>query len=126
MGRRTADRARVATVIARMSGLFAAALLGGCSTTGGDQLTLFADPGKYQYSSCEHLAGQRKYWTGREQELRMLIDRAEQSAGGAVVGVLAYKAEQVTASEEIKMVELAARAKNCEGPATWSSSSAVR
>jgi len=62
-------------------------------------VTLFADPGKYQYSSCEHLALQRKTWTTREQDLKQLKDRAEQGTGGAVVNVLAYKADYVVTTE---------------------------
>ena len=42
-----------------------APLSAGCSSTGENPLTVFADPGKYQFSSCEQLAGQRKYWSSR-------------------------------------------------------------
>ena len=56
----------------------------------------------------------------------MLMDKAEQSAGGAVVNVLAYKADHVAAAEELKVLEVAARAKNCDNPANWRSNSAVR
>jgi hypothetical protein len=99
--------------------------LSGCSTAE-STLTLFADPGKYEYYNCEQLAGQRKLWSMREQELRLLMDKAEQSSGGAVVNVLAYKADHVAASEELKLVELAARSKNCQTPANWGSNSAIR
>jgi len=101
-------------------------LLAGCASTGENALTVFADPGKYQFSSCEQLANQRKSWSSKEQELRLLMDRAEQSTGGAVVNVLAYKADYVAASEELKIVENTARAKNCDTPDTWRSNSIVR
>ena len=110
-----------------IAGAFCAGtLLAGCAATGGNPLTVFADPGKYQFSSCEQLANQRKNWSSREQELRLLMDRAEQSSGGTVVNVLAYKADYVAASEELKIVENAARAKNCDTPDTWRSNSVVR
>ena len=105
--------------------LIAAALVAGCSTAD-NPLTVFADPGKYEYSTCEQIAGQRKHWSGREQELKLLMGKAEQSAGGAIVNVLAYKADQVAASEELKVLEIAARSKNCETPANWRSNSAFR
>ena len=54
------------------------------------------------------------------------IAKADQGAGGAVVNVLAYKADYVAASEELKVLDVAARAKNCENPANWRSNSAVR
>jgi hypothetical protein len=133
MQRRTTDcRSDRCALWARWRGavavgaIVAGAALSGCSSTGGDTLTVFADPGKYQYHSCEQIAGQRKVWTEREHELRLLMDKAEQSAGGAVVSVLAYKTDQVAASEELRVLESAARAKNCETPANWKSNSSVK
>jgi hypothetical protein len=109
-----------------VSGSIAGALLAGCSSMGDNPLTIFADPGKYQYNTCEQIAGQRTYWSSREKELRMLMDKAEQSAGGAVVNVLAYKADHVAANEELKVIENTARSKNCDSPANWKSNSTVR
>ena len=127
MPHRIADRRSIATIFARSAGALAGvALLSGCATPGDSSVTLFADPGKYQYSSCEQLALQRKTWTTREQDLKQLMDRAEQGAGGAVVNALAYKAEYVAASEELKMLERAARSKHCASPENWGSSSAIR
>ena len=40
-------------------------------------------PGKYQFYNCEQLAGQRMYWTNHELELKLLMDKADQGAGGA-------------------------------------------
>jgi hypothetical protein len=100
--------------------------LAGCSSIGDSPTTIFADPGKYQYNTCEQIAGQRKTWQTREQELRLLMDKADQGAGGAVVNVLAYKADHVAATEELKVLESTARAKNCDNPANWKSNSSVR
>lgn len=106
--------------------VLAAALLSGCASSGDNQFTVFADPGKFEYYDCAQLAAQRKQLTTREQELRQLMDRAEQSAGGTIASVLAYKADHVAASEDLKLLENAARAKNCDTPATWRSNSVVR
>jgi hypothetical protein len=106
--------------------LIAAALLSACSSTGDNPLTVFADPGKYQYNTCEQIAGQRKYWSTREQELKQLMDKADQSAGGAVVNVLAYKADHIAANEELKVLESTARSKNCDDPANWRSNSTIK
>jgi len=105
--------------------LLLGALLGGCSSASGP-LTFLAEPGKYQFHSCEQIASQRKHWTGREEELRLLMHRAGQGAGGAIVNVLAYKADHVAASEELQVLDHAARAKNCEMPGDWRSDSAIR
>jgi hypothetical protein len=132
MGEQSADRPferaplRTALRVALAAGaVMAGGLLAGCSSTG-DTLTVFADPGRYQYNTCEQIAGQRKFWTNREQELRQLMDKAEQSAGGAVVNVLAYKADHVAANEELKVLENTARAKNCDTPEKWKSNSSVK
>jgi hypothetical protein len=108
------------------AGLLTAAVLAGCSTPGDSTFTVFADPGKYQYYSCEQIAGQIKHWTTREQELRALMDKAERGAGGAVVSVLAYRTDYVAATEELKVLAMTARGKNCEAPGTWSSNSAIQ
>jgi hypothetical protein len=81
-----------------------------------DPLTMFADPGKYQYYSCEQLASQRTYWAGREQELQLLMDKAKQGTGGAVVNVIAYQSDFLAAREELKVIDATVRAKNCDKP----------
>ena len=96
--------------------LLAGGFLWACSPAAIGPVTLFADPGKYQYYSCEQLAGQRTYWTGRELELKLLMDKADQGTGGAVVNVVAYQGDYVAAREELKVIDATARAKNCDGP----------
>jgi hypothetical protein len=102
-------------------------VIAGCSSIADNEMTIFADPAKYQYASCEGLGRQRQTWTTKEQELRQLMDRAEQSAGGAVVNVLAYKGDHVSAVEELRLIDRAARTKNCdEGAKNWPSNSAIQ
>ena len=104
-----------------------ASVLVGCSSIADSGMTIFADPAKYQYSTCEGLGRQRQTWAAKEQELRQLMDRAQQSAGGAVVNVLAYKGDHVAAVEELQLIDRAARAKNCDGGArNWPSNSAIQ
>jgi hypothetical protein len=98
-----------------------------CSTPGVDtSFTVFADPGKYRYYSCEQISAQMKHWGKREEELRLLMDKAEQGAGGAVVNLIAYKADYVAATEELKLLNRAAGEKNCDTPANWRSNSVIR
>jgi hypothetical protein len=54
--------------------------------------TVFADPSKYEWHSCEQLGPQRKYWETREQELKLLMDKAAQGTGGAAIIVGPTKA----------------------------------
>ncbi len=122
MQERIAARARAAALVALLAGAF----LAGCSSAGDSPFTLFADPGKYEYFSCEQITAQRKHWSSREQELKALMTKAEQDTGGVIVNVLAYKADHVAASEELKVLESAARSKSCETPANWRSNTTIR
>jgi hypothetical protein len=86
----------------------------------------FVDPGKYEFYSCEQIAANRKVVEAREQQLKLLIDKAEKGAGGAVVNVIAYKGEYVAAQDELKVIDATARDKKCKTPENWSSTSAIR
>jgi hypothetical protein len=108
-----------------LAALATGGLLQACAVAD-NPLTVFADPGKYDYNTCEQIAGQKKGWQTREQELRQLMAKAEQSTGGAVVSVLAYKADHVAALEELKVLEAAGRSKNCDPPDKWRSNTVVR
>jgi hypothetical protein len=73
-------------------------------------------------NSCEQRGAGKK----REQELKQLMDRAERSAGGAFVNVIAYKGDYVAATEEVKVIEGTMRVKKCSTPENWGSTSAIR
>ena len=114
MSDRIAEWSWSAIPVARIASTFmVGAFLSGCAPTGNSSLTVFADPGKYQFSSCESLVNQRKTLANKEEELRLLMDKAEQSSGGAVVNVFAYKADYAAVNEELRLIDSAARAKNC-------------
>jgi hypothetical protein len=100
--------------------------LGGCSSGPDSSFSLFAEPGKYEYHSCDQIAGQIKFYAGREQELKTLMDRAEQSAGGTAVGLIAYKADYVAAGEELDLLRATAHSKKCDEAASWRSDTAIR
>ncbi len=88
--------------------------------------TVFADPGKYQYYSCEQIATATKAMSARQDGLRQLMDRAEQSTGGVVASVLAYRADYATTTEELKVLQATARDKNCDSSENWRSSATIR
>jgi hypothetical protein len=105
-----ADRPPLTThLLFALGACLALAFLTCCTSSVGNSVTFFSDPGKYQFSSCEQLAKQRKDWSEKEQDLRLLMERAEQGTGGVVVNVIAYKADYVAATEELKVLENAAR-----------------
>jgi hypothetical protein len=106
--------------------LLAGAVLTACSTGSETSFSLFVDPGKYQYNSCAQIATETKTWLRREQELKSLMDKADQSTGGAAVGFIAYKAEYVAASEELELLRSTARSKKCEQDEAWRSNAVIR
>src|SRR5260370_20995453 len=118
-GERRAAHAAVGIVLA-------GAILTACSTSSDTSFSFFVDPGKYQYHSCAQIAVEMKNWSRREQELKSLMDKADQSAGGAAVGFIAYKADYVAASEELELLQSAARSKKCEQDETWRSNAVIR
>jgi len=101
-------------------------VLAGCSSGSELSYSIFTDPGKYKYHSCAQIAAEIKNQSRREQELRGLMDKAEQSAGGAAVGLIAYKADYVATGEELEQLHFAARSKGCEQDEGWRSSTAIR
>jgi hypothetical protein len=109
-----------------LGGLLAGVVLSACSSAGDSQFMFFAEPGVYQYHSCDQIATIRKYWSTREQELRELMARAEKSTGGAVINVIAYQTDYVTAREQVGLLDATARSKNCTTPENWRSSSSIR
>jgi hypothetical protein len=98
----------------------------GCSSSTSLSVMMFADPGKYQYHTCDQITAAGKAAVGREEHLRMLIAKAEQGAGGALVGAIAYRGEHRTVVEELAVIEAAARAKNCLTPSSWRSTTAIQ
>jgi hypothetical protein len=101
-------------------------LLGACSSGSDSSFSLFAEPGKYQFYSCDQIAAQIQAWSRREQELKTLMDRADQSAGGAAIGLIAYKADYVAAGEELDQLRATARGKKCDQAASWRSDGVIR
>ena len=100
-------------------------MVAGCSSAG-DGVFLFNDTGKYEYYNCEQLAAARRTSTARERELKELIEKAEQGAGGVIVGAIAYQADYRTAQEDLRIIDAAERAKSCAVPPTWRSNSVIR
>jgi hypothetical protein len=108
--------------------LIFSALLAACASEISNPLVggFFADPGKYEWHSCEQILPQRKYYETREQQLKLLMDKARQGTGGAVISVVAYQGELIAVQDELKVIDATARDKKCKTPENWSSTSAIR
>src|SRR5262249_24095695 len=70
-----------------------------------------ADPGQYEFYSCEQIAGHRVGLKAREQALKQLMDKAEKGTGGAVVNVIAYKGEFAAVQGQLEVIDATARDK---------------
>ena len=108
--------------------LIFSALLAACASEISNPLMggAFVDPGKYEFYSCEQIAANRKRVEDQVEKLKLLMDKAEKGAGGAVVNVIAYKGDYVMAQDELKLIDATARDKKCKTPENWESSSAIR
>jgi hypothetical protein len=87
------------------------ALLTSCASSEGPYI--FADAGKYHFHNCEQLATVSKQKRDRQRELKELIDKAEQAAGGQIVSALAYRTDYVAVNEELQVIDSTVREKNC-------------
>ena len=108
-------------------------LLPACGTAIESPFTVFADPGKYEWYSCDQLLPQRKQWESKEKELKLLMDKARQSTGGAAISavayqgdVVAYQGDYVAAREELQVIDATARAKKCKMPDEGQSNAVMR
>ncbi len=89
------------------------ALLAGCASGTIEGPLVFADAGKYHYHNCEQLAAAAKTQHERQRELKELIDKADQAAGGQIVSLLAYRSDYVAVNEDLRVINSTSREKNC-------------
>jgi hypothetical protein len=97
-------------VLAVVAAAFACALAGCVSNESSE---LLVDPGRYSIYKCDDLAARWKVVSAREKELRGLMDRANQSGGGALVGSLAYRSDYDVMMGDERLLQRAAAEKNC-------------
>jgi hypothetical protein len=97
-----------------------------CSTSSNVDVMLFADPGKYEYHTCEQILAAGRGTAAREVRLRELIQKAEQGAAGSLVSTVAYRGEYRTVVEELAVIDTVARRKNCLTPPSWRSTTAIQ
>jgi hypothetical protein len=104
--------------------LLAAAMLSGC---GGDGVgSLMVDPARYDGLHCQGLADQLKVLQVREKQLRDLMDKADESAGGKVIGALAYSSDYQTVLEQEKVLKRTAERQKCQSTAAYTSDQTIR
>ena len=99
--------------------------LSGCSMSNGAG-SLLVDPGRYSAYHCNDLAARWKVLVAREKELRGLMAKAAEGAGGAVIGSLAYRTDYDSVISEEKLLQRAAADKNCSFSTQFQSDQMIR
>lgn len=95
----------------------------GCGS--GAEMSL-VDPTKYQFHSCAQLGREMHTLRERAQQLEALRDRAVRGSGGELVANLAYEPEYRSAVGNMRLIEAAARERNCNPPITATSNTTPR
>jgi len=94
-----------------------AGMVSACSGTGtldSDALSIYAAPGKYDFLDCATIATRLKGSTARETQLRELMSRANESAGGSIVNAMVYQDDFNTVHADVRALRKAAEAKRCD------------
>ena len=86
---------------------------------------MLVDPGHYSAYHCDDLAARWKVLVAREKELRGLMDRADEGAGGNLIGTLAYRSDYDSVITEERLVQRTAADKNC-GTTDYQSDHTIR
>jgi hypothetical protein len=104
---------RPAHAVAAAILLLAVTTLAGC---GGDGVgALMVDPARFEGYNCKDLTGQWKNLVTRENQLRNLINRADEGGGsGEVIGALTYRSDYQTVLEQKKVLQRTAAEKKCQ------------
>jgi hypothetical protein len=95
----------------RAAALGLATVAAACAGDGAEQLLV--RPGRFDYLSCPDIAKTRENAAKREQELKILIDRAEKESFGVLMAAASYRGDYLQAQGQQKMLAEVARQKNC-------------
>jgi hypothetical protein len=90
------------------------ALLAGCAVSGERAEDFYVAPGKYIFYDCKQLAGVAAHFEQRDKELKDLMARAKQGAGGELVSAMAYNSDYYSNLGELKDVRREQAEKKCD------------
>jgi hypothetical protein len=102
------------TGLKRVRAMTAFVLAGFAAGCAGDPVEqLFVQPGRFDYLSCQDLVTAQRDSAKREQELKILIGRAEQESVGVLLAIASYRGELVRVQGEQKMQAEVIQRKKC-------------
>jgi hypothetical protein len=105
--------------------VLAASALAGCSMSDGFD-SLLVDPSRYEGYNCKDLGGQLQSLDKREKDLRNLIDRADESTSGVVIGAFAYRTDLQTVIADKKVLQRTMAEKKCQLTPSLASDQIIR
>ncbi len=88
--------------------------LAGCSSVSDPAGFSIVTQDRFDFMTCKQIIDNRNGQTGRMKELAGLIEKAESSPGGFIVGAAAYRSEYVQARALAAAADRAARMHNCD------------
>jgi hypothetical protein len=107
---------RIRTMVSAFAILGASGLAACTTSQSPDAGSFLVARGKYRFYDCAQLAKQATTAEKRERELRALIAKANQGAGGSFVSTLSYEPELAVARGELNEIHREQAEKKC--PAT--------
>jgi hypothetical protein len=96
----------------QLGAVYIAIFASGCSSIP-DELSVYAAPGKFDFLDCPGIASRSVAAANQESELKNLMTRANEGAGGAVVNAFVYQDRLNTVRAERRSLQKAAEAKGC-------------
>jgi len=93
--------------------LLATLALGACAISDEKLSNMMVAPGKFVLYSCTELAQRAKTNAEREQQLHVLMAKAQTGAGGDLVNKVAYQPELATLEGEDRELQQTAADKKC-------------
>src|SRR4051812_4886563 len=100
----------------RLIACVAALTVAGCTAVSDPAGFAIASQDRYDFVTCKEILANRDGRTARMKEVAGLIEKAEASPGGFIVGAAAYRSEYVQARALAAAADRAARLNNCEAP----------
>ena len=85
----------------------------GTATLDPDALSIYAAPGKYDFLDCNTITARLAGASARETQLRELMSRANEAAGGSIVNAMVYQDDFNTVRADVRALRKAADDKKC-------------
>lgn len=100
----------------RLIACVVALAVAGCGTVSDPAGFGVVSQDRYDFLPCKDIIGNRNAQTAKMKQLGELIDKAEASPGGFLVGAAGYRSEYVQARALAAAADRAARLNNCDAP----------